>query len=278
MSGSDATLRATSRRDEARDTTRGEAPHRGPVLACIDDGTGGDAAARVAGLLARMLRSRLFLTTVLPAGAPRLRGAGHSPRLVRRGRTLLAWAARDLAQPVEQRVMFGEPAGRLIALAQREQAAFAVTCAAAPSSTLLGSAYIALAGAGPCPLVIVPRDYEGFPADGPIVCGIDGSLSSRAATRVAADLAILLDTELHCVRAGDRVCVAQRLTDIARRERAPLMVVGSRGLRNDASVLLGSVSAQLARMTARPLVIVPSPARPAAQSAQSLPTIAGGSS
>jgi hypothetical protein len=57
------------------------------------------------------------------------------------------------------RVAFGEPAERLIALAEREVCQLAVACApgpAPPYAPLLGSAYLALAGAGPCPVVIVP--------------------------------------------------------------------------------------------------------------------------
>jgi len=153
---------------------------RGPVLACIDDGPGSHAAARVAGAVASRLGSRLVLATVQPAGAPAFGGAGHDPELVRRGRARLASAAGELDQPAEMRVVFGEPAERLIALAERERAELVVICApsAAPDRpTRLGSAHLALARLGPCPVMLVPRAPS--PAGAPLV---DPSRSSPAHT------------------------------------------------------------------------------------------------
>jgi nucleotide-binding universal stress UspA family protein len=161
------------------------------------------------------------------------------------------------------RVALGEPAERLIALAEREVCQLAVVCAPGPaplSAPLLGSAYLALAGAGPCPVVIVPRGLEVFPTGtGPILCGIDGSGSSLAATGVAADLAASFGTRLHCVQVDDDD-PARRLAAIAARERALVIVVGARGQGAAASALLGSTSSRLAVTASRPVVIVPSPA------------------
>jgi nucleotide-binding universal stress UspA family protein len=233
------------------------------VLACIDDGPGGRAAARVADVLASVTGARLLLATVLPCVAPGPGAAGHSPALVRGGRALLASAERECAQPTEMRVAFGEPAERLIALAERELCQLAVVCAPGPaplSAPLLGSAYLALAGAGPCPVVIVPRGLGVFPTgNGPIVCGIDGSGSSLAATGVAADLAASFGTRLHCVQVADDD-PARRLAAIAARERALIIVVGARGQGAPASALLGSTSSRLAANTSRPVAIAPSPA------------------
>jgi nucleotide-binding universal stress UspA family protein len=182
--------------------------------------------------------------------------------LVRGGRALLASAARECAQPTEIRIAFGEPAERLIALADREVCQLAVVCTPGPaplSAPLLGSAYLALAGAGPCPVVIVPRGLGDLPTgNGPIVCGIDGSGSSLAATGVAIDLAACFGTRLHCVQVDDDD-PARRLAAIAAREHALAIVVGARGQHATASALLGSTSSRLAATAARPVVIVPSP-------------------
>lgn len=233
------------------------------VLACIDDGPGGRVAARVADVLASVTGARLLLATVLPCVAPGRGAAGHSPALVRSGRALLASAARECAQPTEMRVAFGEPAERLIALAEREVCQLAVVCGpglAPLSAPLLGGAYLALAGAGPCPVVIAPRELGVFPTGaGPIVCGIDGSGSSLAATGVAAHLAASFGTRLHCVQVGDDD-PARRLAATAARERALIIVVAARGLGAPASALLGSTSSRLAATASRPVVIVPSPA------------------
>ena len=123
-----------------------------------------------------------------------------------------------------------------------------------------GKRILALAGAGPCPVVIVPRDLGLFPAgNGPIVCGIDGSVSSLAATAVAIGLAASFGTRLHCVQVDDDD-PARRLAAIATRERALAIVVGARGQGAAAWALLGSTSSRLAATASRPVVIVPSPA------------------
>jgi nucleotide-binding universal stress UspA family protein len=143
--------------------------HAGPVLACVDDGAGGNTAARLAGALAGRMGTRLLLTTVQPPGVAGAGAAGHSPELVRRGRSLLARAASELEQSAELRVVFGEPAECLIALAQRERAELIVICAPGTSDARpprLGNAHIALAGAGPCPVLVVPRDAKTHTACG----------------------------------------------------------------------------------------------------------------
>jgi nucleotide-binding universal stress UspA family protein len=156
--------RPRQRSEKEDDMTAITAQRRGPVLACVDDGAGSGALARVAGTLASRMGAGLLLTTVQPAGVVGgAGGAGHSPELVRRGRSLLASAARELDQPAELRVMFGEPAERLIALAQRERAELIVISGPAAGDApppRLGNAHIALAGAGPCPVLVVPRDAD----------------------------------------------------------------------------------------------------------------------
>ena len=125
-----------------------------------------------------------------------------------------------------------------------------------------GSVYLALAGAGPCPVVLVPAGVERMPVGGPIVCGIDGSEAAQNARRVAADLAYRLDARLKLVHSTSVLgAAAERLTDVADRASAQLLVVGSRGHGQLASTLLGSVASELATTATRPLVIVPPQAR-----------------
>ncbi len=234
----------------------------GGVIACVGDGPGAHRAAEVAESLVRT-GSRLLLATVLPDGPRQLDGFGHSPELVRRGRALLARVALGLTSPAELRVMFGEPAARLIALVHREPPEFIVISAPEPPGTptpLLGSVYLALAGSGPCPLVIVPRELG---TDvGPIVCGIDGSRAALAAARVALDLANRFDAELRFVYVDEPDPPADRLAEIAESASARFVIVGSRSA--SPQCLIGSVSARLASITTRPLVIVPAPAPRAA--------------
>jgi anti-anti-sigma factor len=126
------------------------------------------------------------------------------------------------------RVAFGDPAERLIALAQRETAQLMVVPGPDPTRgdpLPLDNLYLALAGVGPCPIVVVPPSAETPPgADAPIVCGIDGAQPSRATVRVAMELGRLLGCSVELV-----------LTDM----------------------LLGRAISELATSAGRPLVLVP---------------------
>jgi nucleotide-binding universal stress UspA family protein len=177
------------------------APPYRPVIACVHDGPGDRAAARIASSLARRLGSRVLLATVQPGGVRPPRDDYGDPLQVHDARALLERVAGDVGLRAEQRILSGEPAEQLIALAARERAGLMVIPRPAPTSrtrALLGYVYLALAGAAPCPVVIVPRDAEPNPS-GPIVCGIDDSERSLAAARLAADLAQRLDVPLSVV-------------------------------------------------------------------------------
>jgi nucleotide-binding universal stress UspA family protein len=123
---------------------------------------------------------------------------------------------------------------------------------------------------------------------GPIICGVDDSSAARGAIRVARSLGTELDLRLLLVHvvdvrapeaettevaarlerlsaglsdAGCRAswCIeaghpADGLVAAATRAGAPLIVVGSSGPR---SSLLGSVSAEVSRRAASPVVVVP---------------------
>jgi nucleotide-binding universal stress UspA family protein len=132
---------------------------------------------------------------------------------VRRSRALLGRAARELDGSQEMRVAIGEPAERLLALAEREAAELLVVAAPDRSRATtgrLGSVYLALASAASCPVVVVPPGVETIAAIGPIVCGVDGSAPSMAAARVAANLAGRLETRLLLLHVVDALSTADR--------------------------------------------------------------------
>jgi nucleotide-binding universal stress UspA family protein/anti-anti-sigma regulatory factor len=277
------------------------------VIACIPDGSRGRAIARIAGVLATRLDARVLLTTVEQPIPKTVSGDDATPRLLRHGRSVLGSAARELDQPTELRVLLGEPAERLLAAAEREAAQLVVVSAPPrrpPAHTmLLGNVHLALASAAPCPVVVIPEDVSTIRAEGPIVCGVDGSGQSRAAAQVAANLAGRLDSRLLLVHAAaglpaaapgvsgghgtadgrrddaaarilqhtaqrlrgtapnyllvEHGPAAERLAAVADRERAQLLVTGSRGRGPITSVLLGSVASKLTSTATQPLVIVP---------------------
>ena len=187
----------------------------GPVIACLDEGRSGPAAARLAGSLSRKLCSPLVLATVAAARAPGV-GRQLDPSPVVRARSvLLSQAASILVDAAdgagpdpELRVELGEPAERLASLADRTGARLLILgvpedCAAPGHA--LGNAYIALAGPSPCPVVVVPPSMEALqPAVGPIVCGIDGSDESLAAVRVAVDLGRRLHAPVQLIHVTER--------------------------------------------------------------------------
>jgi nucleotide-binding universal stress UspA family protein len=115
------------------------------------------------------------------------------------------------------RVELGEPAERLVSLAQRERAALLVVGVPDRSSAgrcQLGSVYMALAGTAPCPVVTVPPSVAELPrTSGPIVCGVDGSDQSLAATRVAIGLARRLEAPVQLVHVTARPPLTGRPRD-----------------------------------------------------------------
>jgi nucleotide-binding universal stress UspA family protein len=105
-----------------------------------------------------------------------------------------------------------------------------------------------------------------------IVAGVDGSPGSRAAVRVAAELAGALGNRLVLVHAvhdpptfpyGDAETEvvlgdpATRLDEAAYEHDAELLVVGARGHSGLAAALVGSVSQRLASGATCPVLIVP---------------------
>jgi nucleotide-binding universal stress UspA family protein len=222
----------------------------GPVVACIADRASGRSVARIAEVLARRLDAGVLLATVRQPTPDAASEDADTAELLRR--SVLAATASSLRRPPEVRVTVGEPAEQLLALAERERAQLVVVAAPRRSpARVLGNVHLALAGAASCPVVIVPAGVSVIPAEGPVVCGVDGSASSQAATELAADLARRLQSRLVIVRQTDR------LLAVAERERALLLVTASRGRGSAASTLLGPVASRLALAATTPVVVVP---------------------
>jgi nucleotide-binding universal stress UspA family protein len=188
---------------------------RGGVIACVDDGPGGAAVARVGGSLARRLCVPLTLATVTAADAPGVDGDASSSSvehgrsvLLRQGASILADAAAGVGPDPKLWVEHGEPAERLASLAQRTDARLIVVGvpddSAAPGRWL-GNAYLALAATSPCPVVAVPPSARELPAPpAPVICGVDGSDESLAAVRLAVSLGRSLDAPVQLVHVTDQ--------------------------------------------------------------------------
>ena len=159
---------------------------------------------------------------------------------------------------------------------------------------VLGSVSARVAASASCPVVIVPHDMDSdVPlVDGPVVCGVDGSAPAEQCATVAAAAAQRLGRELILVHVlpsalvRDEVArsegwailaaIARRiekpgrlvlepetatitttLSEVARREGAACLMVGSRGRGALRSALLGSVSAGAAVHSPCPVVVIP---------------------
>jgi len=121
-----------------------------------------------------------------------------------------------------------------------------------------------------------------------IVCGVDGSPGARAALRVAATLAEVMDARLVAVHVLDRLIggvgsaeriadeilydelpdgfaeargevgdVAERLAAVAREEHADLIVVGARSRGRSGTYLRARCAAELAELTTVPIIVAP---------------------
>jgi nucleotide-binding universal stress UspA family protein len=269
----------------------------------------------VAAELAERLDSRLVLVNVRPSPADLPPGMAAEGGFVRRravegGRRLLAEVGGELRllECVWGRVEFGEPASRLVAVADEIRAGLIVVGArgrGAAGTALLGSVAHELAAKPSRPLLVVPPGAEGTSgaSDSPspsIVCGVDGSSSAVNAARVAGPLAMALGLRLvlvHVEHGGDEsptgdidfdtwldsdsrsrlrllhraaeeagdteveVCLAsgspaEALEEVAARESAEMLTVGTCGHGPLKALALGSVSRKLSASSSRPVLIV----------------------
>jgi nucleotide-binding universal stress UspA family protein len=231
-------------------------PH-GPVVGVADGGALGNAPVHLASRLARALGRPCLATTVVPAPSP-----GAPPveaDAVARGRRLLRQAARDVRPLPATALLAGEPSGQIVALAHRERASLVVMAVPdrhAARETLLGGAWLGVAAAAPCPVVLIPPGVGSLDwSDGPVAAAAAGSEPSLAAAALATELGDALDAGVSHLRVPDRAYgtpVAEAMLDAAADERPQLLVVEHDGR-------LDGVVPDLAREGACPLVAVPGP-------------------
>ena len=176
------------------------------TIICALEATTADAVPRAAGELANRLGASVVLAHVhvdpplFNSVAQRERARNRRRRrgqvILRRARALIS-AGVD----VDRRLEVGDPAERLMAMAEEVDAAFIVLGSrrrGALLSALLGSVSQTLARKAPCPVVIVPAEAPrawarklGDPraGDSTVVAGVDGSEHSVRAAVLADQLA-----------------------------------------------------------------------------------------
>jgi nucleotide-binding universal stress UspA family protein len=254
---------------------------RDVVLCGVDGSSAGFAALRQAIRLTPPGGRLIAVTVYDPALA--VHGGWDAPRLAEQI-TREASAARDAAAAQlsgvagsQARLVVGDPASTLIALARRHRASLVVVGTHGHSRAagiVLGGVATTLLHEAPCP-VLVARPCtapERFPCT--IAVGTDGSDHAQRAVLWAADAAARFGAKLRVVVAsrGGRLDI-ERLRRVPRLEVADtapvpalvsasadvdLLVVGSRGLHGVRA--LGSVSEQVAHKAACSVVVVRPPA------------------
>jgi nucleotide-binding universal stress UspA family protein len=270
----------------------------GVVLCGVDQSPQAEAAAALAGRFAALLRLQLVLLHAAdPPLVPLHLGDGQE-RLVTQTAFDRAGALRTVVEPISidepvqvtRMVEFGGPAEVIRTAASELRAELVVVGARGQSAVedlWIGSTSSALAQAAPCPVVLTPAGSSGSPTSLPgqlIMCGVDGSEPSVAATRSSARLAERLGVPLvlaYVARADEEgpveaaaaaaraaapsidVEIAQargEITDVlialAQEREAGLIAVGSRGRGSIKAALLGSVSRSLVRAADRPVLVV----------------------
>jgi nucleotide-binding universal stress UspA family protein len=177
----------------------------------------------------------------------------------------------------EARLVVGDPARTLLALARRSRASLVVVGTHGRSRAagiVLGGVATTLLHEAPCPVLVArPQSApERFPRA--IAVGTDGSDGSHDAVLWAAAAAARLGAKLHVIVAsrGGRLDIERlrRVPELRIADAAPvpalvsasadvdLLVVGSRGLHGIRA--LGSVSEQVAHKAACSVVVVRAPA------------------
>lgn len=154
-------------------------------------------------------------------------------------------------------VLTGAPVTAIRRRATDTEAALVVAGTAARQGLqrlLHGSVSGALAADAPCPVMVVPANAA-LREPGPVLVADDGSDHGRRAARHAEVLAARLGRPLERVHVehGDP---AEALADAAHEHRACLVVAGTRGRGPLRGELFGSVSTELVRIAARPVVLV----------------------
>ena len=182
----------------------------GPAtIVCGLDGSAGCIdVARIATGLARQVGARVELVHVLDAGRPTRTDPEH---VLLRAQAMLDGICHSSEAAVGgQLVECGDPARRIAAVAEREQASLIVvgTRGNAPvADALLGSVSSRLAADAPCPVLILPPALRSHihPERWPnrtIVCGYDGSVNAWNAAISASLIAARLRAGLSLVSVG----------------------------------------------------------------------------
>jgi nucleotide-binding universal stress UspA family protein len=264
---------------------------RNSIVSGVDGSEESRVAATVAADLAQALDLRLVIAHVaddpptFPYGDLRLAELQRR-RGVQAVQRRFAAIAESLGVVPETRIVYGNPVEALNRLATEEQAELLVVGSRGRSgiaAALSGSVSTRLASESVVPVLVVSDEAGArFVArdrkDGTVVSGVDGSVESTRALRLAADLADRMGRRLVPVYAAARPTdelaaeavgtpVATELGDPVEvlRSRAVdaharLIVVGSRGRGPLRGALLGSVSASLAASAPAPVLVVPSTA------------------
>lgn len=264
-------------------------PSPPPVLAGVTS-IGAVSVVRWAAAEATARHTRLSLVTARPAGAaadrylPNEVAAEHRAEAQR----LLAELAAEVTAEwpglaVRTELVAGPPAAVLRAAAADADLLVIGADDASPfMEAISGSVPGELLTTTPCPLVVVPRRGWPAPASAPVVAAFDESVTSQAALAYAFAAASRSGrslTVLHCVPSGRApadpgrgligfgglypdVAFAVEVTEdepkdaLVRTSRlAALLVLGSRGRGRLASGLFGSVSRDVIRRSACPVVI-----------------------
>lgn len=197
---------------QPRPSVRGSPDRHGmrtPVVVCgVDNARDGNELARfAAGLIRQLGGGRLILLSVRPPelieAEPLVEYAGSKEERsgidVTTARELARLALdAGMASSTEIRVGYGDPERRLVETAREVDAAFVVVGSRVGSRAgirgRLATRVIRRAG---CPVIVVPvagapgpvASRGGGEVAGSILCGVDGSNSSRAVLRLGAQLA-----------------------------------------------------------------------------------------
>jgi nucleotide-binding universal stress UspA family protein len=127
----------------------------GLLICGVDDTESAKGAARVARALAGELALKLVFVRVVEENASEAKVTAIAERLER-----LSAEANDVDCGAAWCVEAGHPADRLVAVAQRADAAMIVVGSTGPRSSLLGSISADVSRRAPCPVVVVPPGGE----------------------------------------------------------------------------------------------------------------------
>lgn len=237
------------------------------IICGVDGSPEGFEALRQAALL-RASEGRLVAVTVFDASPAAGTGLGAARLTVKR-RDEAKEASEEALRIIgdlpfaDARIVEGDPAPSLLAMAGRERATVLVVGTHGGgriSGILFGTVATAMLHQAPCPVLVARPAHDGRWSPRTIIVGVDGSPNSLEAAAVAAPLAARLGAEVHALAAqGGKPLDSGGLAQIDRLEwdrrepvaalvaaskKADLLVIGARGLHGMRA--LGSVSERVA--------------------------------